>query len=228
MRNRIFISIIILFCVVSARAIDPNYGFSPSFTVSYSPIENWQLTSKIEMIHVSPNNRLGELTTLNNYYDEIDYQIHLVRRINPFWKISIGYQHGFVNGGLNDHQMIQQISNVYKGAGFRLGHRFRGDQMFKTNSGAEFRLRYRLSIEKPLNGQTLDAGEMYFLASNEPMIRFTSEVERLENRLYVSAGKYFSNKQKFEMGIEHRLINNAPSNYLENVFLLRINWLLNY
>src|SRR3546814_11063084 len=65
------------------------------------------------------------------------------------------------------HRFIQQLSIAQNALGLRIGHRFRTDQTFEKESATRYRLRYRLSAEKALNGQNVDPGELYLVANNE-------------------------------------------------------------
>jgi hypothetical protein len=81
----------------------------------------------------------------------------------------------------------------------------RTDQTIYTSDAVKLRLRYRLSAEFPLEGQSLDAGEFYLLMSGEPIHSLQDAKSDLEVRLTSSFGYFINNKAKLEMGLDYRL-----------------------
>ena len=65
------------------------------------------------------------------------------------------------------HRFIQQYTIPRKLSGWRFAQRFASDQTITENSETEIRLRYRLTGEFPLNGQTVDTNELYVKINHE-------------------------------------------------------------
>jgi hypothetical protein len=86
----------------------------------------------------------------------------------------------------------------------RMTHRFRTDQTFTAGEKLELRFRYRIALEIPLSGATLDLGEHYLLVSGEPIFSYQEAQLDLENRLVVTLGKLFQNGQKLEWSLDYR------------------------
>ena len=59
------------------------------------------------------------------------------------------------------------FKSVERFPAFRLGHRIQADQTWGGNDDATFRLRYRLSLDIPLNGTTTNPNELYFKLNHE-------------------------------------------------------------
>jgi hypothetical protein len=87
-------------------------------------------------------------------------------------------------------------------------------------------VRYRLSYELPLNGQSLDAREFYLIGKNEPFIQFYRNIDRFENRLNVSAGYVFSMKSKLELGAEYRFTKFYQMEQTRHVLFIKLDWVV--
>lgn len=197
-----------LLCL-SVRALAQNQvfytGFFPEAAVTGSVSEQLQLTFKVESQHGSYDTRQSEGERWEYFHDRTDLQGFLALKLNPFWKVSGGYQYRLEGGGgANSHRSIQQVAYVQRLLRSRLGHRLRADQTYHPTEATEFRLRYRLSVEIPLIGQSLDPGEFYLLLSDELIYSYQEGESEIENRLAGSLGHYFSKKAKLEAGLDYR------------------------
>jgi len=177
-------------------------GLMPEVSVSYKWSDRIQQTLKIEsaleMYH-------PETAGFVYSYDQTDIQLFIEGKHNPFFKTALGYQYQLEGGGENSHRFIQQAAFLQRKTGFRLGHRVRVDQTLYTSEAVKLRLRYRLSAEFPLEGQSLDAGEFYLLISGEPIYAVQDAMGEMEARLATSIGYFISHKTKLELGLDYRL-----------------------
>lgn len=95
----------------------------------------------------------------------------------------------------------------FSDAGYvRWGHRFRTEQRFRGEVGEglelTYRHRYRLGLERPLAGRSLDFGEWYFAVSAELLVsaeRFAARPTAVDARPYLALGR-----NDVELGIEYR------------------------
>ena len=110
-------------------------------------------------------------------------------------------------------------------SGFRLAHRFTADQTFSPSEKSEFRLRYRLTTELPLNGQSADAKEFYLKVNNELLNSFQGKEYDLELRLVPLLGYTVTDNHKLEIGPDYRL-NRFLQSEARNRFWLSINWFI--
>ena len=108
----------------------------------------------------------------------------------------------------------------------RWGHRFRTEQRFRGDVGEPlaltYRHRYRVGIERPLAGRSLDFGEWYFTASVELLLsaeRFAARPTAVDVRPFVSLGR-----NDVELGLEYRNERDldAPANRTERTLLLAV------
>ena len=180
-------------------------GFFPEAALSGSVSDRVQLTLKVESQHRGYDNRATEGERWEYFHYQTDLQGFVALSLNPFWKVSGGYQYRLAGGnGANTHRSIQQAAYVQRLLRSRLGHRLRTDQTYHPTEATEFRVRYRLSIEIPLAGQSLDPGEFYLLLSDEVIYGYQEDSGEIENRLVGSLGHYFSKQAKLEAGLDYR------------------------
>lgn len=106
-----------------------------------------------------------------------------------------------------------------------MAHRFSSDQTFNSENPRELRLRYRITAEIPLNGQSVDPGEFYLKLNNEYLNSWQDGEYDLEIRLVPLAGFEFTDNNKLEFGLDYRL-----SSFLDgssrNSFWFNIGWYL--
>ncbi len=86
------------------------------------------------------------------------------------------------------------------------------------------RLRYRLSTDLPLNGQSVDEQELYFKINHEYLTAFEQNQTDLEIRLIPYLGYLINEQNKVEMGLDYRLnrlLQNRPNRH---TLWLALNW----
>ncbi|WP_459210784.1 DUF2490 domain-containing protein [Aquimarina rhabdastrellae] len=138
-------------------------------------------------------------------------------------KVAFGYQFRIRDEKIV-HRLIQQftIINAHLN-GIRLAHRFAADETFTADKDMVLRLRYRLTTEFALNGESVDPKEWYVKVNNEYLNAFEGDEYDLELRLVPLLGYVFSDNNKIETGIDYRL-----SSFIEgkakNKFWLSIGW----
>lgn len=103
------------------------------------------------------------------------------------------------------HRFTQQFIMVQRLSGFRLAHRFLSDQTISDAERPEFRLRYRISSEIPLNGQSVDPQEFYLKVNNEYVNSLQDAAYDLEVRLIPLLGYDISEHFKIETGLDYRV-----------------------
>ncbi len=128
-----------------------------------------------------------------------------------------------VEGDQIIYRTIQQFAVVKRYSSFRLAHRLSTDQTFEENEKTEFRFRYRLTGEIPLNGQSVDQGEFYLKVNHEYLNSLQGDEYDMEIRLIPFIGYSLNAKNKFELGLDYR-INSFIDNESSSSFWLAINW----
>ena len=202
-------------------------GLFPEAAVSGSVSRNWSVTFKVESQHGSFDTRQTEGERWEYFHDRTDLQGFVARSLNPFWKLSAGYQYRLQGGDdANTHRSIQQVALVQRLRRVRLGHRMRTDQTYYPQDATEWRGRYRLSAEIPLSGDVLDPGELYCLLSEELIYSHQGGSNEVESRLVSSLGRYFSEKSKLEIGLDYRTDRYIAEGFRQRLWL-KVGYFLN-
>lgn len=120
--------------------------------------------------------------------------------------------------GSHNHRLMEQLTLLSYTGKYRWAGRLRVEQRFQ-DQGYINRWRYRISLDAPLNGEELNPGEKYLVASDEWLFSFNSQQHQHQNRLYVGVGWYTINQQKLEVGLQYR-IDKIGSTALKNILWL--------
>jgi hypothetical protein len=213
--------ILVLFILLAMSAIcnaqgSYRYGIIPSINILTKFPRNWSASVKLESRQSLYNQELK--------YDYLltDLSMVVTKRIATNITIGAGYLIRF-EGGESENRAIQQISFGKKYPGFRIAHRVMTDQTFEKNSKPELRLRYRISSEIPLEGQSLDVKEFYLKVNNEYLNSWQDNDYDLEIRWVALLGYSISSLNDLEMGIDYRLDSFINGNS-RNRFWLSINF----
>lgn len=195
------IPIIFIFCALSAISNAQSsyqYGIIPSINLHKKIPGNWATNFKIE-------SRQSIYKQVLKYdYLLTDVSLIVTKRIAT--NITVGG--GYLLRAEDDkfkNRTIQQISFSKKYPGFRMAHRIMTDQTFEKNENTELRLRYRISSEIPLEGQSIDVKEFYLKINNEYLNSLQGVDYDLEVRGVVLLGYSVSALNDVEIGIDYRL-----------------------
>ncbi len=209
--------------IVSAQTVSAQQfhaGLLPGLSLGYKWTDNIQQILKIESAHEMFH---PETEGVAYAYDQTDIQLFLEGKLNPFFKFAGGYQYRIESTSENSHRFIQQAALLQRKTGFRMGHRMRTDQTVYVSDAVKLRLRYRLSAEFPLEGQSLDAGEIYLLTSGEPIYSLQDMEHDVEVRVSTSLGYFINNKTKLEIGLDYRF-EKILSNPLRQKLWMSFGW----
>ncbi|MCB2221181.1 MAG: DUF2490 domain-containing protein [Bacteroidetes bacterium] len=133
-----------------------------------------------------------------------------------------GYQLRLLNK-FTLHRFIQQFNIISIKESVRLAHRIGTDQTFGKDLPMEFRTRYRLTIEIPLNGTRIDPGEFYLKMGNEILWAIQSNQSDIEFRITPKTGYLFPKSNKLEAGIDYRF-NEFVESAIDHDFWISITW----
>lgn len=183
--------------LVLDSGISVNLKLDKGFTLNASMGYRDLLVSDIGETPLAPDSRHLQLATNLNYqlgfYDRLGGGC--MYRFNSVGK----------DGVSNELRLSQEYIHVRKYAVVRLAHRLKLDQrIFKTLS-TEYRFRYRISIDLPLNGVKLDPGEFYALASTETLLNagqaFTPDWDQ---RFNLGIGNQVNKAVKGQFDLQYR------------------------
>ena len=218
------LSYIVLILGYSSMALaqsNNTIGFLPKITLSNEIHQKIKLVNSIESRQSFYNDNL-------NPESQYQYILTDITNILSFKagngiKLNLGYLFRIREGDIF-HRSIQQLTFVNTSEGIRIAHRIATDQTFNTYRLPLFRLRYRITLEKPLNGLRVDNKEFYLKINNEYLGSLTGSKSDLEIRVVPFIGYELDKKNKVEMGIDYRIddfIDNKGSNH---AIWLAVNW----
>ncbi len=192
-------------------------GLIPQINTDFKVWDRWKVNAKIEGRQLFFQNPYPAGLT-EREFERLDLEFIASRRLAGQDAIGGGYLIRR-SGGSFTHRFIQQYSLTNKLPASRLAHRFRTDQTTEKDKTLQFRLRYRISWEKPFNGQAVDPREFYLKINNEYLGIFQNAEANLEIRGLASLGYNISDKNQIETGIDYRMEKLADPNPVDKLFL---------
>ncbi|ADR22919.1 hypothetical protein MATR_32320 [Marivirga tractuosa] len=130
-------------------------------------------------------------------------------------KLSLGYMYRTVDpfepeSGW-EHRITQQFAFITNFGGYRLGNKFRIEQRIRSSVYLT-RLRYAISNDFPLQGESLDPKEFYLIGGNELVYAFNGLGDELENRFSLGIGRLIKGGQKLQFSVQSRYSDLISSN----------------
>lgn len=212
---KLFVVCILLICLGLKCYAQNEIGLIPQINSDFKIGERWKVNSKLEGRQIFFKNPYPA-GQIEKEFDRLDVELIATKSIDPLHAFGGGYLIRRADNSFT-HRFIQQFAITRKLLASRLSHRFRTDQTFEKNESVQWRLRYRISWEKPLNGFEIDPGEFYLKLNNEYLGILQDSKGDLEIRGLASVGYDISDKNKVETGIDYRvenLINSDPTHRL--------------
>jgi len=204
-------------------------GAVPSVNINYGLNKDWALHFKTESRLLFQSGQFGNEPIRGFDYGHSDISVIGSKKTGVSTNLGVGYLVRISENRIV-HRTIQQFSIVRQYNSFRLAHRFSADQSFNLNSSGEFnlknieyRLRYRIAAEFPLNGQSVDAREFYLKINNEYLYGWQNSENDIEIRIVPLLGYNFVDKSKLEMGLDYR-IDSILNSSLRNNYWLSLSW----
>ncbi len=179
-------------------------GAMPSLNLNSKLKNDWSLNMKIESRQLIQSGRFNDDADKNYKYVLTDFSLISAKKIGLNSRLAGGYLIRVEDGELF-HRFLQQYIIVQSMTGFRLAHRFASDQTFSDSEKPEYRVRYRIASEIPLNGESVDPGEFYLKINNEYLNIFQESEYDLEIRLVPLLGYDFTDSFKIETGLDYRV-----------------------
>lgn len=222
MKKIIVFFIAIFLCQLVYSQHQYRIGLLPAINVNTKIADAYKLNFKVESRSIFKEGVFSEASSSKFDYSLIDLSTILGKKIGVNNSLAGGYLIRIKDDEFR-HRFIQQFTMVKRYYSFRLGHRFSADQSFQDGTKPEVRLRYRLALEIPLNGQSVDDKEFYLKLSNEYLNAFNDSDYDLEIRVIPFLGYVIADSNKFEAGVNYR-INNFVNDATRSSFWLSLNW----
>jgi hypothetical protein len=199
-------------------------GTLPSLNINRGLNKGWNLNLKVESRIPFLKGEFGTNPQSGFNFQLTDFAITASRKTGLNNSLAGGYLIR-LRGSQKYHRFIQQFTLVKTYESFRIAHRFLSDQTLNSLDPWALRLRYRITSEIPLNGQSIDPGEFYLKLNNEYLNSWQETEYDLEIRLVPIAGFVFKDNNKLEFGIDYRLSSFLDGNS-RNSFWVNIGWFL--
>ncbi len=173
-------------------------GLIPSLNINKKLEKDWSLNFKAESKQALISDGFN--------YDYLQTEVSFIaaKKIGINTKLAAGYLLK-IDGEVIKNRAIQQISVIRRYSDFKLSHRFSADQTFETDDYTEFRFRYRVSTEIPLEGQSLDPKEFFIKLNNEYLNSIYQKQYDLEIRGAALLGYSLTPNSKLEIGADYRI-----------------------
>lgn len=197
-------------------------GVLPAVNLNNKFKNDWSFNTKIESRQRLQSGDFSGGADKEYQYVLTDISLIAGRKVGLNSRIGGGYLIRIAEGE-QMHRFIQQYIIVQKKSGYRLAHRFLTDQTFSEKEAPVFRLRYRITSEIPLNGESVDPTEFYLKLNNEYVNSVQEADYDLEIRLVPLLGYGISDDHKIELGLDYR-INSFVSSSTQHSFWVSLNW----
>ena len=212
-------SICILLFLLSNIAIGQNNitgYFEPDISINYGVVANYSHNFKIsQRSYIYTDDfqfkaRQLDISHFSNLKIRYDQSIAL--------GLQYRFRNVFENNRENELRITQQYNITHKSGNIRFGDRFRAEQRISP-SLTTYRFRYRIALDLPLNGEELDVGESYFIASTESLLSLArGNKPEYDQRITTHIGWLLNNETKLQVGAEYRVENYTQKT--ENIFFL--------
>lgn len=183
--------------LVFDSGVDVNYKTGEAFTVNAGLRYRDVVVADLGKAPIAPNSRFLQFSSNVNYQLGFSDRIGggLMYRFNSIGKDGIS----------NEFRITQEYIHIFKYEALRLAHRLKLDQRTFEALSPEFRFRYRISLDMPLNGLKLDPGEFYALISAETLLNSGTAFEpEWDQRINLSIGNQILENIKLQIDAQYR------------------------
>ncbi len=206
-----------LICISVNSYAQNEIGLIPQINTDFKIGDLWKVNSKFEGRQIFIKNPYPDGSN-EREFERLDIELIATKSLESSHTLGGGYLIRR-SGSSFTHRFIQQYAITRRLLTSRISHRFRTDQTFEKNESIQLRFRYRVSWEKPLNGQEIDAGEFYLKVNNEYLGILQNTKGDLEIRGLASLGFDLSDRNRVETGLDYRVENLISSNATHKLFL---------
>lgn len=203
---------------ILSNAQSNELGLLPRFNINKKLEKDWSVNLQIESRNEVIDDGLA--------YDYVltDASLLVAKKVTLHSTLAGGYLMRREDGQMI-HRAIQQVAVIQNIPSVTLAHRFSTDQTFESEERNQVRLRYRLSTQVPLNGQTLDPKEFFLKLSGEVLNEWQGSEYGLEMRAVAFLGYAFQAGSKLELGLDYRL-DGVIANEARNRMWIGVNYYL--
>lgn len=199
------------------------FGIMPQINTDFKIGQLLKVNTKLENRFILYQNPI-QTNASRSEYERTDIELIVSANKGRLKNAGVGY---LIRRSDNDgsflHRSIQQYSFGQQISNLQLAHRLRTDQTFEKQEAVQYRVRYRLSLEKPLSGLKVDPKEYYMKFNTEVMGILKEQKTNMELRLLSALGYNHSDEDQLEIGFDYRAEDLIGSN-TENLLWLTVGW----
>lgn len=206
-RLNLLLSWLALFAFTIAYAQEQmRIGLLPSVNVNRSPGTGWELNLAYESRHFTFQQTGDQPGDIEYKYSLSDFSVLAGAKAGFDSKVAGGILLR-LEPGATSYRTIQHFIISSRAGPVRFAHRISSDQTFSSSELPDYRFRYRITAEVPLQGEKVDVREFYFKISNEFLNSIHGNDYGLEIRLVPVIGYVPGVNHRFEAGPGSRLNN---------------------
>lgn len=200
------LNIVLFFLILCFTRINAQSNFSSlgehNLSINHKVSGLYKYNFSVSTRHYIYNNK-----TTNIHIRQLDFKHFSTYNLSLDNSISLGLQYrnrNWFENSNNEIRITQQFNTTTRLRALRFGHRFRTEQRI-SKPKTTHRFRYRFAVDFPLNGEQLDIGEAYIIASNEALYSVAKAVKpELDYRITTLLGWLYSKNLKLQFGLEYR------------------------
>jgi len=191
--------------------------WEPEVAVNYKVATNYSHNFSLDMRNYGY--RMNDLQLRTRHMDIVHFsKLDIGNEQSLAFGIQYRFRDSFEKGRQNELRFTQQYNTTYQSGNIRFGDRLRAEQRITSNRTIH-RFRYRFALDFALQGEKLDVGEPYFVASTESLLSVAkAQGPEWDQRLTTAIGWLLSGQAKFQTGLEYRIEDYTQNT--ENVLFL--------
>lgn len=197
-------------------------GILPNINVNQKLEKTWRINYQWQSRWVMAEGLFAEPFQRDWQYSLSDFSATVDKKIQGNKALAVGMLVRLAQGQQR-FRLLQQYAIVDRYPGFRLAHRLRTDQTWGGAEAATFRLRYRISVDFPLNGSVANPNEFYFKLNNEYLGALEDSELSAELRLVPLLGFLLTDDNKLESGLDYRF-SELGTSHSRHTFWWALSW----
>ncbi|MCF2502171.1 DUF2490 domain-containing protein [Dyadobacter sp. CY107] len=199
-------------------------GTTTQFNVNYKVGKALKLNTKFESRQILSQKEMDKSPNHRFQYERTDLTLLLTTKLSINNIIGGGYMIRLEDNTYY-HRIIQQFNNVRKFEWFSVAHRVLADETFTNHGLSNFRISYRIGIQKPLNGQYIDPKEFYAKVNNDFLGTWSRDESDFEIGILPTLGYTATANNKIELGVDYR-VNELRKDSITQQFWVTLGWFI--
>jgi len=180
------------------------YGLLPTINFNKKLEKDWSLNLSVQSRQLIGRGEFNGVSDVEYDYILTDYSVIAAKKFGLNSRFNLGYLLRVREGNVFQ-RLMQRYIVTQRLRAFRLSHRIALDQTLSDVESTEFRCRYRITSEIPLNGQSLDPKEVYLKVNAEVLGSLQDSEYGLEIRFVPVIGYDITHSNKIELGLDYRV-----------------------